>query len=95
MAVIQRRIVFVDNSVSGVIRFSDWAAVKTPIGYMVEPGFIVNNRHPIGIDMTDFDPTDEMNRIDDIQFIDMLQEKTVLSGGTALHGGPCMPRVGK
>lgn len=95
MAVIQRRIVFADKSVNGILRFSDWAAVKTPIGYMVEPGFVINNRRAAGEDITNFDPTDEMNRIDDIQIIDMLQEQLVLSGGQHLHGGTHMPRVGK
>lgn len=95
---ILRRVLFADKSVSGILRFSDWAAVTTTSGYMVEPGFCINNRTPVATGLTNFDPTDMMNRVDDIQMIDMLQETTLLSGGAAdppLHGGVTMPRVGK
>lgn len=90
---ISRRTVFYDNT-NGVKRFWDWALVLTDIGTMVEP-FMVNNRFYNG-PSGEFDPTDEICRIDEIRSIPIDKQQLALSGGDHhLHGGVCIPRDGR
>lgn len=96
MAVIHKRTVYYEKKPGGVFRFSDFASVVTNLGQMIELRQPFSRR-AIGGDLGDFDPADEMSRIDEMQNIDMLKEKQILSGGEypPLHGGYLMPRVGR
>jgi len=44
----------------------------------------------------DFDPEDEIARIDDIRSMSLDKEQLILSGGDGhLHGGPTVTRTGR
>lgn len=87
---ILKREVFYDNT-GGIARFWDWAITTTTLGTMAEP-FLPNDRLMIN-GVSEFDPTDMMNRIDDIRASSIDTQAQVLSGGThALNGGPLNPR---
>ena len=88
---IQTRSVFYDES-GGLVRFWDWAIVTTTLGTMAEP-FMVNARPTDG---EDWDPEDEINRIDHIRGSPRDQAQLILSGGSGhvLNGGNQMPRNG-
>jgi len=92
---ILNRTVFYDMT-GGVVRFRDYAHVTTTLGGMVEP-FNVNQRKEPDTDMVDFDPTDDMCRIDQMQAIDATMEGQLLSFGAT--GQPLhefsQPRTGK
>ena len=91
---ILKRTVFYDNT-GGVVRFWDWAEVLTTIGTMVEP-FRVDARRSTQTATIQFDPTDEMCRIDEIRALDIDRSKLYLSGGEyALHNGCQIPRDGR
>ena len=90
---IQRRTVFYDNT-NSIIRFWDWALVTTTLGTMAEP-FLPNDRHQFG-PFDQFDPTDEVARVDDIRSASVDKQLLLLSGGThQLHGGYQLPRDGR
>lgn len=87
---IQRRTVFYDT-VDGV-RFWDWALVTTTLGTMAEP-FMPNARHFVGQDFPEFDPSDMMNKIDEVVPKSIDVSLLVLSGGDdQIHGGAQLPR---
>lgn len=91
---IQKRTVLYEKTKSGVYRFSDWALSTTPLGVCAEPFSVNLKKSPGGIN--NFDATDEMSRVDEMQNIDLDREKFILSGGEhALHGGALMPRTGR
>lgn len=91
---IQKRTVFYDNT-GGVARFWDWALVTTTLGTMAEP-FLPNARHQQHADFGQFDPTDEIARIDDIRSSSIDTSLLMLSGGDhALNGGAQLPRDGR
>ena len=91
---IQRRAVFYDNT-NGIVRFWDWALVTTTLGTMAEP-FLPNARHSPDADFGQFDPTDEIARIDDIRASSIDTSLLTLSGGEhQLHGGAQLPRDGR
>ena len=84
---IQRRTVFYDVT-HGISRFWDWALVTTTLGTMAEP-FMPNARDS----GSEFDPEDEINRIDEIRAQPIDVSMLVLSGGEAqIHGGYQLPR---
>jgi hypothetical protein len=88
---IQRRSIFYDNT-GGIVRMWDWALVTTTLGTMAEP-FSPNARHTIGNEFPEFDPADEINRIDEIRATPIDVSLLVLSGGeTQIHGGAQLPR---
>jgi hypothetical protein len=90
---IRKREVFYDNT-GGYVRFWDWAIVTTTIGTMAEP-FLPNDRHLPG-KFSQFDPTDEIARIDDIRASSIDTQLLQLSGGRhALNGGTLLPREGR
>jgi len=91
---ITNRTVYFDVT-NGVARFWDWATVTTTIGSMSEP-FIVNARTSTGTPKIEFDPTDEISRIDNITGRDIDKSLLVLSGGDyQLTGGYLIPRDGR
>lgn len=92
---IQKRTVFYDNT-DGIARFWDWAQVTTTLGKMSEP-FLPNNRHDLNHDFEQYDPTDEIVRIDEVRALPHDQNQVILSGdpdGAHLMGGHCLPRNG-
>ncbi|KKM96312.1 hypothetical protein LCGC14_1179430 [marine sediment metagenome] len=92
MSILKRK-VFYDDS-RGNIMFWDWAMVTTTLGSMVEP-FIVGQKYAINDDILDFDPADEINRIDSIRIMDLNKEQVVLSTDPHLHGGSTIPSTGR
>lgn len=94
MTSILKRTVFIEEN-GGALTFQDWALCTTTLGTMVEP-FMPNTRKSNDVGMIDFDPTDEISRIDQIQRINSDLLPKLLSGGDdVLHGGTHMPRVGR
>lgn len=90
---IKKREVFYDDT-GGYVRFWDWALVTTTLGAMAEP-FLPNDRHLPG-KFSQFDPTDEIARIDDIRASSIDTHLQALSGGVhALNGGTLHPRDGR
>jgi hypothetical protein len=87
---ILKREVFYDNT-GGIARFWDWSLTTTTLGTMAEP-FNPNDR--LRVDgVSEFDPTDEIARIDCIRAASVDTQPQVLSGGVhALNGGPLNPR---
>ena len=91
---ILKRTVFYDYT-GGVVRFWDWAEVLTTVGTMVEP-FTPGARYSPQTPTIEFDPTDEVVRIDEMRALDIDRSMLYLSGGeNQLHGGYQMPRDGK
>jgi hypothetical protein len=85
--------VYYDNT-NGIARFWDFAVVTTDLGTMVEP-FLPNNRMD-GQSYQNFDPTDEVTRIDEIRAAPIDKQLLILSGGEhQLHGGTLNPRTGR
>lgn len=92
MSIVKRE-VFYDNS-GGYARFWDFALVQTSLGAMVEP-FVPGSPKPPDSDVENFDPTDEIARIDSISAKPRDIEKRFLFGEEqSLHGGDLRPRVG-
>ena len=84
MSILQRACFYDDTR--GFITFWDWAKVTTTLGAMVEP-FTPGLKFAKDVDKADFDPEDEIARIDSIRIMDLNREQTILSGGGHLHGG--------
>ena len=92
MSILKREIIY-DNT-GGFVRFADWALVTTTLGVMAEP-FLPNDRHITSAPFDEFDPTDEMARIDSIRCVPQDRHPHYFSGGDhALNGGPLHPRNG-
>ena len=96
MSGIIHRTVYYDERPNGVLNFWNWAHVKTGIGTMVEP-FAPGLRHATGTASLDFDPEDQMSRIDRLERRDGRQSKMVLSSGSTipLHGGVTATHTGR
>lgn len=93
MSILKREVLY--GVANNITRFSDWAICTTTIGTMVEP-FSPNTRRLTGTSIGDFDPSDEVSRIDSMREINIDKESILLSGGEhALIGGYCMPRTGR
>jgi len=89
---ILNRTVYHDDS-RGRAMFWDWAVVTTTLGTMVEP-FIAGAKFTVNTPTVDFDPDDEINRIDTIRSMPLDKEQLILSGGDGhLHGGPTVTRL--
>jgi hypothetical protein len=92
MSIVKRTVLF--DRTTDVIRFNDWAYVDTTIGPMGEP-FHPNARVSTGTPITDFDPTDEISRIDEMRALPVDASFSYFSGGLQAIGGYQMPRDGK
>ena len=92
---ILNRTVYYDNS-HGRAMFWDWAKVTTTLGVMVEP-FIAGAKFTVNTPTVDFDPDDEINRIDEIRALPIDREQLILSSSAVdhLHGGPTVTRIGR
>lgn len=93
MSILKREVYF-DNT-GGIARFWDWAVVTTNIGVMVEP-FAVGSPFRGDSSAAEFDPADEIARIDELRALSRNYEPKVLSfdGGLQLNGGVLRPRTG-
>lgn len=90
---INKRAVLYDFE-GGVYKFSDWALVDTTLGAMAEP-FLPNDRHLPGR-FGEFDPLDEISKINELMCVSSDVQSIALSGGNhALHGGQQLPRDGR
>ncbi len=89
MSILKRECYYDDTG--GLVRFWDWALTTTTLGVMAEP-FMPNDRLR-GDGVTEFDPTDEIARIDSIRAKSVdVQNQTLSGGADALNGGYQMPR---
>ena len=90
---IQNRTVFYDYT-NGIARFWDWALITTTLGTMVEPFQL--GKHQLDTPSIEFDPTDEIVKINEIRAADVDKSLLILSGGvTQLNGGTMIPRNGR
>jgi hypothetical protein len=92
MSIVRRTVLF--DGTTDVVRFLDWAYVDTTIGPMGEP-FLPNARTSTSTPISDFDPTDEIARIDEIRSLPVDASFGYFSGGGQAIGGYQMPRDGK
>jgi len=92
---ILRRTVYYDIS-RGTAMFWDWAKVTTTLGVMAEP-FIAGAKFTHNTPTVDFDPDDEINRMDEIRAMPLDKEQLILSSSAVdhLHGGPTVTRLGR
>jgi hypothetical protein len=93
--VILKRTAFVEV-VGGVHRFADFARVITPLGTMIEP-FIPGQKVGNNDSMQEYDATNEMCRIDDIEQVDSDRLPSMMGdgGSPSLHGGNQLSRTGR
>ena len=89
---ILKRTVYYDLK-DGRAMFWDWAKVTTTLSVMCEP-FIPGLRHDMNQDFEDFDPEDEINRIDDIRAMPIDKEQVILSDNHVM-GGATVPRANR
>jgi hypothetical protein len=92
MSIVKRTVLF--DKTTDVFRFLDWAYVDTTIGPMGEP-FLPNARTSTGTPISDFDPTDEISRIDELKALPVDASLSYFSSGLQAIGGYTMPRDGK
>lgn len=92
---ILKRTVYYDNS-RGRAMFWDWSKVTTTLGVMAEP-FIAGMKFTPNTPLVDFDPDDEINRIDEIRAMPLDKEQLILSSSAVdhLHGGPTVTRLAR
>lgn len=77
-----------------VMRPCDWALVNTSLGTMVEPFTAPFARKGNGAVGGNYDAMDEMNMINEIQFISLDKVKSLLSTGE-VHSSQVSMRVGR
>jgi hypothetical protein len=98
MSGIARRTIFVDLKSPLGILWHDWASVTTGIGTMVEPRCMYGLRATgggVSATGTAMNPTDDIFRVDAIEYLPIGVEKIKLSDDSiALHGGQLWQRVG-
>ena len=89
---ILNRTVYYDNT-GGTAMFWDWAKVTTTLGVCAEP-FFPGQRSQANLDYENFEPNDEINRIDIIRALPIDKAQVILSGGDNQHtmGGVQSPR---
>jgi len=99
MSILKRTVLYYPpspKSPRGTFRFPGWALVTTTLGTMLEP-FNINDRFVTGMGQSvmDFDPSDIMARVDDMQPVsDRLDWKTTSFGETMpVGGGDLLPRT--
>ena len=92
---ILKRTCYYDNS-RGRAMFWDWAKVTTPLGVMAEP-YIAGLKFSHNLPTVDFDPDDEINRIDEIRALPIDKEQLILSSSAVDHlmGGPTVTRLAR
>lgn len=96
MSGISHRKIYVDvdrrhTGERGLIRFLEWAHVRTDLGSMAEPHTLGNIAH--STPLREYDPTDMIARIDGIRHVDKGDITTIF--GENVHGGTLMPLNGR
>lgn len=93
---IQKRSVLYYKEPKGQYRFPGWAIVTTTLGACLEP-FNINDRFVTGLgqSLTDFDPSDIMTRVDDLQLMNDRKDWQITSFGEVqpIGGGDLLPRT--
>ena len=91
---IQKRSVLYTKTDKKQYRFIGWAIATTSLGAMLEP-FDINAHNNPGVNWVDFDPSDPIARVDDLQNIDIGKEALMTSFGETMEilGGERYPRV--
>jgi hypothetical protein len=97
MSILKRTVLYYKypkETKSGVFRFPGWAITQTTLGACLEPFNIADQWDP-GKSKSDFDCSDMMARIDELQPIDDRLDWKVTSFGEAqpTGGGDILPRV--
>jgi hypothetical protein len=92
MSIIKRTVLF--DKTTDVFRFLDWAYVDTTLGPMGEP-FLVGSRKSTGTPVIEFDPEDEICRVDEMKGLPVDSLPGYFSSGGQAIGGYTMPRDGK
>ncbi len=77
-----------------VLRPCDWAFVETSLGTMVEPFTAPFARKGNGAVDTNYNATDEMNMVNEIQYISLDKVTSILSPG-GVHSAQVSMRVGR
>lgn len=78
----------------GQVKFLDWAITMTSVGACAEP-FVANDRGGRAGDLSDFDPSDIMVKVDGLLQVEDegAAQRALTSDGVPLHGGNLLPRV--
>lgn len=90
---IQKRSVLYVKPKNKQFRFIGWAMVTTTLGAMLEP-FDISHHNP-GVNWVDYDPSDEISRIDELQNVDDGTQILLTSHGETMQtmGGDRYPSV--
>jgi hypothetical protein len=92
MSILKREVYYDDTG--GLVRFWDWALATTTLGTMAEP-FTPDSQYAFA-PQREYDPTDEIARIDSVRAAPIDKSLLLLSGGvTQLNGGTLCPRLGR
>ena len=93
MSILKRSVLYIKPD-KKQYRFPGWAIVTTTLGAMLEP-FDISSHHSPSQGWIDFDPSDEITRIDDLQNIDNGKQILLTSFGETMQtmGGDRHPSV--
>ena len=93
MSILKRSVLYTKTE-KKPYRFIGWAICTTTLGAMLEP-FEINSHHSPSKGWIDFDPSDEITRVDELQNVDGGKEELLTSFGEtmAVLGGDRYPRV--
>lgn len=95
MSILKRTVLYYKDP-KGQFRFPGWAVTITTQGACLEP-FNINDRFATGLNdgVADFDPSDIMAKVDDMQPMNDLTDWQVTSFGEVqpTGGGDLLPRV--
>jgi len=88
MSILKRQI-FLDGA-NRQVRFFDWALVTTTLGAMMEP----RNWNQVPSGGKEYDPEDELSRIDEVGSVDILRQMfSFMGAGEVIHGGNQYPQA--
>jgi hypothetical protein len=95
MSILRRSVLYYKKP-DGQYIFPGWAIVTTTLGAMLEP-FNISDHFSPSQTIVDFDPSDMMVRIDELQPINQLTDWKITSFGETMPiaGGDLLPRVHK
>jgi hypothetical protein len=95
MSILKRTVLYYKSD-DGQYRFPGWAVTITTEGACLEP-FNISDRFVTGLgqSIADFDPSDIMTRVDELQPINDLTDWAVMSFGETMPtcGGDLLPRT--
>ena len=93
MSILSRSVLYY-KSPNGPFRFPGWAITNTTLGSCLEP-FNISDRYVHNYGLSDFDPSDIIARVDDLQPINDLNDWKVTSFDEVqpIGGGDLHPRT--